>query len=100
MKYREQRDRFLFIGERILNVIVTLSYIGCVFGIVYIVGTAALNALSGGDTLSTVDIIICIVLLVAFLFLKWLSKYLEKKHYELSKRIHLHGLPTLMHMKI
>lgn len=85
MKYREQRDRFLFIGERILNVIVTLSYIGCVFGIVYIVGTAALNALSGGDTLSTVDIITCVVLLVAFLFLKWLSKYLEKKHYELKE---------------
>lgn len=85
MKYREQRDRFLFIGERILNVIVTLTYIGCVFGIVYIVGIAALNALSGSDTLDTMDIVICIVFLIAFLALRWLSKYLEKKHYELKE---------------
>lgn len=85
MKWREQKDRFLFIGERVLNVVVTLSYIFCVFGVVYIFGSAALGALGGNGGLDTPHMIICVVLVGLFFVLRWLSKYLEKKHYELKE---------------
>ncbi len=85
MNFREQKDRFLFIGERFLNAFVTVAYIFCIIGIVVIVGKAAMGALTGAGGLGTIQIIMCIVLLIAFLVLRRFSLYLEKKHFELKE---------------
>lgn len=83
--WREQKDRFLYIGERLLNVLVTTTYIFCGAGIVWIIGKSALEALNGNGGLTTVRIIICVSLMFAFLLLRFFSRYLEKKHLELRE---------------
>lgn len=83
--WREQKDRFLYIGERLLNVLVTTTYIFCGAGIVWIIGKSALEALNGNGGLTTIRIIICVSLMFAFLLLRFFSRYLEKKHLELRE---------------
>lgn len=86
MKLREQKDRFLFIGERLLNAFVTVLYIFCLAGIAYVLLIGIGNVLSGSaEGLSTTTLIICIALFIAFLLLKRFSKYLEKKHFEFKE---------------
>lgn len=86
MKWRENKDRFLFIGERVLNAFVTIARLLCIVGIVAIVGKSILSS-CGGDSelLTTWQIAACIALFVAFIALRQFSKWLEKKHFELKE---------------
>ncbi len=84
MKWREQKDRFLFIGERLLNAFVTILYLCCIVGVGYIFITKAASSIIGAERfeLSFWEIILILGLLAAFLALRAFSKYLEKKHFE------------------
>lgn len=86
MKLREQKDRFLFIGERLLNAFITVLYIFCLAGIAYALLMGIGDVLSGSaESLSITTLIICIALFIAFLLLRRFSKYLEKKHFEFKE---------------
>lgn len=82
---RGQKDRFLYIGERFLNTFVTLLYLLCIILAVWIVGKSVLEALSDDGGLTSIRIIMCLVLVLAFLLLRLFSRYLERKHFELRE---------------
>ena len=86
MRWRENKDRFLYIGERLFNALITVIYIFCALGVVCVFGKAAFDALSGsGNSFGIKEIIICIALTIAFFSLRYLSLYLERKHLELKE---------------
>lgn len=85
MKFREQKDRFLFIGERLLNAFVTILYLLCIIGAVYIFGKGVLATFGTDEAMPTVNLLIAAGLLTAAGLLYLFSKYLERKHIELKE---------------
>lgn len=85
MRWREQKDRFLFVGERLLNAFVTILYVFSIMGAVVVFGKGAFQSLGTDEDIPTANVITAFALvgIAGLLFL--FSKYLERKHIELKE---------------
>lgn len=85
LSFRDQRDRFAYVGERFLNAFVTIVKLASGIGCLFFIGKYAVGGSFGVEKQPPKILIYSFLCGALFLFCRWFSIWLERKHLELKE---------------